>query len=80
MIVSSGNFRVFCHLELVLFNSAAEKGHSGSLALFLFPLYRVSMAMIRAESKLQFLSAHCHQAGYQALGIFVFFLFFKAGE
>ncbi|KAJ7415357.1 craniofacial development protein 1 [Pitangus sulphuratus] len=40
----------------------------------------VNMAMIRAESELRFLFAHCHQAGYQALGIFVFSQFFGAGE
>lgn len=82
MIVSSGSFtpQPFTVQNWHCLALLLKKGRSGSLALLLLPLCGVSMAMIRGEGQLRFLLARCHQAGYQALGIFVFFPLLEAGE
>lgn len=54
----------FCRSELAFFTSAAEKECLGRLALLLLPVCRVSMAMVRRESKVQSLLAHCHWLGF----------------
>lgn len=54
----------YCRSELAFFSSAAEKRCSSRLALLLLLLCRVSVAMLRGESKLQFLLARGHKLGF----------------